>query len=82
MPVLGAVAHISPEPGLRLKALAALAATPGLTFGELQDDRVPLVIEALDRRDGDLRWEALGAMPGVLHLELAYADFSDLVERT
>ncbi|MCK6503553.1 hypothetical protein L6R53_09170 [Myxococcota bacterium] len=82
MPVLGAVAHISPAPGLRLQALAALAATPGLTFGELAQDRLPLVLEVADRADGDRRWQALAGTPGVLHLELAYADFSDLVEPT
>ena len=77
MPALGLVAHLPVEPGARLRVLASLAAMPGLTFGEVMGDRLPLVLESDGRAQDRQRWDALQATPGLVHLELACADFSD-----
>ena len=79
MPVLGAVAHLSTDPTERLRCLAALGAIPGLSFGEEQDTRLPIVVESDSRQQDRERWKQVEAAPGLTHLELAFVDFSDLV---
>lgn len=80
MPVLAAVAHLHSEPRLRLEALVGLSGLPGLTLGPQVEDRLPLVLCTDSRRaDKDL-WRAVQGTPGVAHLELVSADFSDIVQ--
>lgn len=78
MPLLAAVAHLDPHPDARLRALAALARIPGFCAGSPVEGRLPFVLESTDRDEDRERWEAVAATPGVMHLELVLADFSDL----
>jgi len=79
MPILGAVVHLPQDSHTRLQVQSALAGMPGLTFGECQGDRLPVVVESDSRQQDKLRWDRLQALPGLAHVELDYADFSDLV---
>lgn len=79
MPVIGAVVTLSPEPGLRAQALAALAREPALTMGDLQAGRMPIVLETSSTREDRDRFDALHRLPGVMAAEPVFADFSDLL---
>jgi hypothetical protein len=78
MPILGVVAVLSSRPDERAAALAALQADPRVTPGDPQGDRLPLVLETRDRADDKACWAALEAIPGLVALDVAFADFSDL----
>lgn len=78
MPVLSAVAHLSADPTERLGSLAALARIPGLTLGDVHGVRLAFVLESDDRAQDKDRWAQVEAVPGLQHLELVFADFSDL----
>ncbi len=79
MPVLSAVLTISNQPAARTAVLDQLAATPGVTVGEIADDvRVPVVLDTDTRAADKALWTQVSTLPGVLHVELVFADFSDL----
>lgn len=82
MPILGAVVTLAPptSTSTRAHALAAVAAVPGVALvGGLAGARLPIVIETLRKQDDEGVFDALRAVPGVLMVDLAFADFSDLL---
>jgi nitrate reductase NapAB chaperone NapD len=82
MPVLSAVLTLSDEPQLRAEALAALSQQPKATVGAEQPyRRLPIVLESSTRSEDKALWKWASALPGVLHTELVFADFSDLTDQ-
>lgn len=80
MPILGAVLTMSSRPDERLETLRCLAADARLELGEPSGARLPVVIETTSRGEDRDCWASFYELPGVRHVELAFADFSDLVE--
>ena len=79
MPILSAVLTLQPDPALRAATLSWLHAHPDVTVGEAFGERLPIVLDTPDRdRDRQL-WQALERLPGVAHLAVVSAHFSDLV---
>ncbi len=78
MPVLSAVLTMSPDPRTRAELLRTLALDPRLSLGDPVEDRLPLVLESASREEDRQLWDQVAHSPGVVHCELAYADFSDL----
>jgi hypothetical protein len=81
MPVAGLVLTLSDDDDLRSFALDALGADARLTVGETQRRRklpVVAITDSLDEQQ-DL-WRTLGETPGVLSVDLAFEDFSDVGE--
>lgn len=79
MPVLSAVLTLPPDPAARRAALDELAALSGLSLGvEHAGGRLPVVLESSSRAEDKALWEAVSAVPQLLHVELVFADFSDL----
>ena len=75
MPVLGVVVT-HPEP---LSILAAVRASPGVaSVGEPVRGRLPAVLDVPGRTDDEPLLDALRALPGVLAVDVAFADISDL----
>lgn len=79
MPVLSAVLTLPTEPRARAAALDGLRGLPGLSLGvEHAGGRLPVVLESSSRAEDKALWEAVSAVPQLLHVELVFADFSDL----
>lgn len=80
MPVSGLVLTIDVSLTKRGEAYAALDADARFTRGPEQGPRLPVVCET-DTVDGHTEaLERLEDLPGVLMVELAYSDFSDVDE--
>lgn len=81
MPILGAVVSLAPLPAHVVADVhAAIAAVPGVAeLGVAVGPRLPIVIDIATRREDEVVISALLDIPGVLGLDLAYADFSDLL---
>lgn len=78
MPVVSAVLTLSDSTLLRGDALRFLHSDPSLELGEPVRGRYPVVL-CTDTRDHDKAlWRSLQDHAGITHLELAFADFSDL----
>lgn len=78
MPVLGAVVNFASGADLAASR-SAVEAVPGVVLiGEPEGARLPIVIETLTKHDDEDVMEGLYAIPGVLTVDLAFADFSDL----
>ena len=71
MTICGIVISVDPD----AIDLCALEGQTELTLGELQGVRLPAVLEASDRRHLHQLWEQLERSPGVLQVDLAYADY-------
>jgi nitrate reductase NapAB chaperone NapD len=78
MPIAGLVLTLDGRPQAPLKA--ALAQAPGVSLGEPQGTRLPIVLESASQQAFDVACRELAALHGVLQVELAFADFSDLPE--
>ena len=78
MPVFGFVLTLAADPG-SASALEALADEPGVTLGERAGARLPVVVELDPQAHPEARVEGWLALPGVLHVDYAFADFDDLV---
>lgn len=78
MPIFGFVLTLAADPAAS-GALEVLTRQPELTLGALAGRRLPVVLD-LDANGQPetyvARWLAL---PGVLHVDYAFADFDDLV---
>lgn len=75
MPILGVVlTHPTP-----MRLADTVSAVPGvIAVGEPTGNRLPAVLETAQKRDDEALLDALRALPGVLAVDLAFADFSDL----
>jgi len=80
MPVLGAVATLSKDPGLSATAVELLSSYPELELGLLRGSRLPLVIDTPHRAADKAVWQRIRRSPGVLDLAVVFADFSDAHE--
>lgn len=76
MPVIGAVLTL-PYEG---KLPSALSSDPRLTVGDRQGDRVPLAILTDSREEERALLQQICDLPGVLDLQIAFVDLSDLSE--
>ena len=83
MPVLGVVLVLDdPEPTTRRAVARALEHAPDLVLGDPADHRWPAVLESPDARRAESRIDGLRALPGVAGVDVVYADFEDLHERS
>ena len=76
MPVLSLVATVDPEAGQAVHA--TLSRQPDLLVGEEIDGRLPIALDVPEALGVDARFQELLTIPGLLHLELVWADLSDL----
>ena len=79
MPVAGLVVTLTDLDLVRAECLAALAADPRVTLGELQrGGRLPVVLETASVVEERDLLDDLARTPGVLLVDLAFHDFSDV----
>jgi hypothetical protein len=78
MPVFGFVLTLVAAPDGE-GALEQLAREPGVALGALEGRRLPLALELDPHADPEARVARWLALPGVLHVDYAFADFDDLV---
>jgi hypothetical protein len=79
MPVFGFVLTLAGEASPRSASLQELAREPGLLLGATEGLRLPVVLEISEgdhQEDRIARWLQL---PGVVHVDYAFADFEDLL---
>ena len=81
MPVFGFVLTLVAAPEAE-GALEKLAREPGVELGAPEGRRLPLVLELDPHADPEGRVVGWRALPGVLHVDYAFADFDDLVNET
>jgi hypothetical protein len=83
MPILGMVLVLDdPEPATRQAVAHALEHAPDLVLGEPAEHRWPAVLESPDPRRAESRIDDLRAIPGIAGVDVVYADFEDLIERS
>jgi len=79
MPVSGLVVTLDDEAAVRSLA-DVLERDPRWTLGELQGNRLPLVCATLSVQEHELALEQLEELAGVVLVELAFNDISDVDE--
>ena len=77
MPIFGFVLTLTAASGTS-RALEALAREPGVTLGAPNGSRLPVVLELEAHADPEARVAGWLALPDVLHVDYAFADFDDL----
>lgn len=75
MTISGLVVTLSDEPDARSAALAHIARDSRLTAGELVRNRLPLVAETGDEREGEALVDALFEVPGIRFVDLISVHF-------
>jgi hypothetical protein len=79
MPVFGFVLTFARDARPRSASLQELEREPGVLLGETEGLRLPIVLEIAEgehQEDRIARWMQL---PGVVHVDYAFADFEDLL---
>lgn len=79
MPVMGAIVTFSPDEGLRRAAELSLSQNVAVTLGPSMGARRVVVIETSSIDEEKLVLESLLADPGVVDLQVASHDISDLI---
>jgi hypothetical protein len=74
MPVLSAVLTLPDAEA----TLVALADKPEVPLGPPNGVRYPVVLSTETRQADKALWNWVQALPGVVHVELVFVDFSDL----
>jgi len=83
MPVLGLVLVLDDgAETTRRRAAEALAGASDLDLGDAIAHRWPVVLESATSDEAEARVDELGTLPGVSNVEVAYADFGDLLTTT
>lgn len=75
MTISGLVVTLSDEPDARSEALSHIARDCRLTTGELVRNRLPLVAETDDEREGEALVDALLDVPGIRFVDLISVHF-------
>ena len=79
MPVAGLVVTLVEDPSLRAMAEASLTADVRVTAGEMQPGgRLPIVTDTASLAEQQDLWNELARTPGVLLVDLAFHDGSDV----
>ena len=83
MPVAGLVLTLSPSESLQAMAMSMISEDPRVTLGELQaGPRLPVVTDTASLVEQQDLWTELARTPGVLLVDLAWHDASDVSEFT
>ncbi len=83
MPVAGLVLTLAEDPSLRAMAESSLVADARVTAGEMQPGgRLPIVTDTATLSEQQDLWNELARTPGVLLVDLAFHDGSDVEEFT
>jgi hypothetical protein len=78
MPVFGFVLTLDGSASAS-DALEQLASEPGVTLGETRGGRLPIVLELERAERHEERVASWLELPGIAHVDYAFADFEDLV---
>lgn len=82
MQMCGLVLEFVPSQGLPVATLQALRSWPQCTLGEVQENRLPVVLETSDPHDAQQWHERLADLEGVVQVHVAYIGFdADSVPR-
>ncbi len=80
MPIIGAVLTVTLNAAEGL--LRTLAADPRVEVGDLQKNRLPIVVDTATRQDDEHFWKTLRNRPAALHHEVVLAELSDISNLT
>lgn len=72
----GLILTLDPDASLRAATVARLARWPGLTLGERTERRIAAALEAEHASAALDALEALRATPGVVHVDVVFAEVS------
>ncbi len=78
MPVSGIVVTLASEIEQRERAMDALRKHPCVTLGEAVETRLPIVTDTETMDEHEEVWSQLEKIEGVLQVQLAFHDFSDV----
>ena len=82
MPVFGLVVQMDDAAqATRRRVEAGLARQEGLELGACSGHRWPVVLESGTPEQAEARVEALRDVPGVVGVDVVYADFDDLLDQ-
>jgi nitrate reductase NapAB chaperone NapD len=83
MPVCGLVVTLAEHEWLRAGVLEVLTRDARVTVGTLQrHGRLPIVTDTDTLAEQEALWDEIARTPGVLAIDLAYEDFSDVTDFT
>lgn len=71
------VLTLADEPAPRAAAIARLRAHPALELGEVNDRWLPAAMEAADDRESRALHDWIGALPGVVFVDVVAVHFDD-----
>lgn len=77
MPVSSLVVTFDSDPGLRAHAHKWLCAASGISTGELQGQRLPVVLETATLSEGRLRVEEMQRVRGIRFVSVLSINFED-----
>ena len=75
MPVSGLVVSLSQESEARAAAIEALGRETQLTLGELEANRLAVVLDTPSSQEDRRVWDWLNTLPGVSLVEVAFVGF-------
>ena len=78
MPVAGLVLTLAQDSRLADAVTHELRIDPRVTLGERTGQQLPVVVETKTIAEDELTFEELSRAPGVVFVELAFHDFSDV----
>lgn len=78
MPVAGLVLTLAQDSRLASAVTHGLRLDPRITLGERNGQQLPVVVETQTIAEDETAFEELSRAPGVVLVELAYHDFSDI----
>jgi hypothetical protein len=82
MPVSGLVVSLRDDPKSRAQALAAISQQTQITMGEVEQNRVAIVVDTTSTQEDKRLWDWLGSLPGVSLLEVAFVGFEQQLDST
>lgn len=78
MPISGLVLQLAQDSTLTDSVTQALRLDSRVSVGDLVNNRLPIVVETQSLAEDETVFEELSRTPGILFVELAFTDFSDV----